>query len=87
MVGVLFVRRPGVPAHHRIRFEQADQKDEPALELVFAKRPPCGDWSSEIVNAFQPQHPSDLGVVALIAKHVVADAARRAEPGPVEWGS
>src|SRR5438094_4252237 len=34
MIGILLVMGPGVPAGDRIDFEQADQEDEPALQLV-----------------------------------------------------
>ena len=75
VIGVLLVMRPRVPAHHRIDLEQADQKDEPADQLVERHVAHAVIGIVQVEGFLQPEHAGHLGVVALVAEHVVADAA------------
>ena len=83
VIGILFVVRPGVPAHHRVDLEQADQEDEPALQLVLRDVPHAVIGIVQVEDLFEPEHAGDLGVVALVAEHVVADGAGRSKAGGV----
>jgi hypothetical protein len=83
VIGVFLVVRPGVPAHDRIDLEQADQKDQAALELVLRGVAHAVVAIVQVEDALQSQHPRHLVVVALVAEHVLADRPGRAQPARV----
>ena len=83
VIGILFVMAPGIPAHDRIDLEQADQEDEPALQLILRDVGHAVIGVVQIKSLFETEHAGHLGVVALVAEHVVADAAGSSEAGGI----
>ncbi len=79
MIGILLVMSPGVPADDGIDFQQADQEDQAALELILRDVAHAVVAVIEVEDLFEPQNARDFIVVALVAKHVLADGAGSAQ--------
>ena len=83
VVGILLVVRPGVPGHDGVHLQQADQEDQPAHQLVEGDAAHVMVVVVEIELTLEPEDRHELGVVPLVAEHVLADGAWRSESGRV----
>ena len=80
MVRVFLIVCPRVPTNDGVGLDQADQKDEPADHLVQGHIAHAVVVVVQIEVVLAAQDARDLGIVALVAKHVVADRPLRAKP-------
>ena len=83
VIGILFVVRPRVPADHGVGLDEADQKNDAADQLVERDVAHAVVVVVQIEVAFAAENARHLVGVALVAEHVLADGAGRAEAGGV----
>ena len=83
VIGILLVVRPRVETNDRIHLQQADEKNQPAHQFVLRDAGHVVIVVVQVEIAFEAQNGDQRGVVALVAQHVLADGAGRAESGGV----
>jgi hypothetical protein len=79
VVGILFIVSPRIPGNDGVHFQQADEEDQSPDELVEGDVAHAVVVVVEIEVALAAEDSGDFGVVAFIAKDVLADGACGAE--------
>ena len=83
MIGILFVVRPGIPADDGVGLHQANQENQAADQFIERDIAHAVVVVIQIEVRLAAENPRHLVGVALVAEHVVADGAGRAETGSV----
>ena len=83
VIGILFVVGPGIPGHHGVNFQQADQENQPAHQLVEGNTAHVMVVVIQIELALQAKNRHELFIVAFVTQDVFADGTWRPQSGRV----
>ena len=83
MVGIFLVVRPRVPADDCVRFNQPNNKNESAYQLVQRHIGHAVVAVIQVKVSLAAQHPRHLRRVAFVTEYILADRPRRTESGRI----